>query len=179
MERATLNQLQVATPCTVSWDAMKGDDQVRLCGDCKCNVYNISEMSLDEISHLLEKKEGRTCVRFFRRFDGTVITDDCPTGLRAARRRLMKVAMAIAAAVTGSVIWNGSSLGRALRESPLGKVEMGRQLADWLDPQISRPIHMGLPARLDYTAPRPSPQCEIKGEMVAPQVKMGKVVHTR
>lgn len=185
MERATLNQLKVASPCTVSWDSMKGDDQVRFCGDCNFNVYNISEMSLDEVTHLLEKKEGRTCVRFFRRFDGTVITDDCPTGLRAARRRLMKVTMALSAAFTAAAFWAGPSAGRALRDSRLGKVEIVRRVADWLDPRegcsssalMGAVPAMGRPAMGSY---------EIKGEMMAPtrpspppEVKMGKVVRTR
>ena len=63
MDRCTVNQIQVASPCTVSWETMKGDDQVRFCGQCEKNVYNLSAMGLDEISALLERKEGRTCVR--------------------------------------------------------------------------------------------------------------------
>ena len=95
--RAELNQIKVASPCTESWGAMKGDDQVRFCGSCQQNVYNLSEMSLPEIAALLERKEGRTCVRFYRRADGTVLTDDCPVGLRAVRRRMAWMAAAGAA----------------------------------------------------------------------------------
>ena len=35
---------------------------------------------------LLEEREGRICIRLYRRADGTVITADCPVGVK--RRRL-------------------------------------------------------------------------------------------
>jgi hypothetical protein len=43
--------------------------------------------------------EGRLCVRFYRRKDGTTLTQNCPIGLRALKRRASRLASA-AAAVT-------------------------------------------------------------------------------
>jgi hypothetical protein len=96
-ETPVLEGLRIASPCTVSWDAMKGDDCVRHCGACRLNVYNLSSMSRREAEALVRRSEGRLCVRFFRRADGTVLTEDCPAGLRAIRRRLRLVGGAVAA----------------------------------------------------------------------------------
>src|SRR2546427_113962 len=83
-----LRNVRVAAPCSRSWEAMDGDDKVRHCGDCKLNVYNLSGMDRDEAERLVREKEGRLCVRYYQRRDGTVITRDCPVGLRAIRKRI-------------------------------------------------------------------------------------------
>lgn len=83
-----LEKMRVASPCPVSWDAMKGDDKKRFCGHCNLHVYNISSMTRSEAEEFISKREARTCVRFYRRADGTVLTEDCPVGLKALRRRL-------------------------------------------------------------------------------------------
>jgi hypothetical protein len=60
------------------------------------NVYNLSDMTKLEAENLLTVSEGRLCVRFYRREDGTVLTADCPVGLRAARLRLAAMTAALA-----------------------------------------------------------------------------------
>ncbi|MCC7528421.1 MAG: hypothetical protein IT342_07860, partial [Candidatus Melainabacteria bacterium] len=40
-----LNSIRIASPCHVDWETMTGDERKRFCGDCKLNVYNISEMT--------------------------------------------------------------------------------------------------------------------------------------
>jgi hypothetical protein len=67
---------------------MQGDEQVRHCGECKLNVYNISAMHPKEAEALIASHEGRLCVRYYQRRDGTVLARNCPTGLAAIRRRL-------------------------------------------------------------------------------------------
>lgn len=91
-----LEELTIATPCTASWDAMTGNDRVRHCGSCDLDVFNLSGMTRKEAQQLLAGT-GRVCIRLFKRFDGTVITQDCPTAIARARRR---VASAIAMAVS-------------------------------------------------------------------------------
>jgi hypothetical protein len=148
LDRQQLDGIKIASPCSASWDGMKGDDQVRFCGQCKLNVYNLSAMSLDEISTLLAKKEGRTCVRFFRRADGTVLTDDCPVGLRAVRRRLAMVAAAVGSlltAVTAGMWTVRGSMGQTLRESALGRFAAVRAVANWMTPKEPVRIMMGAP----------------------------------
>jgi hypothetical protein len=49
---------------------------------------------------LILEKEGKLCVRFFRRKDGTVLTDDCPVGLKAIRNLYRRTAACIGACVS-------------------------------------------------------------------------------
>jgi hypothetical protein len=86
-----LETLTVASPCSANWAEMTGDDRARYCGKCEKNVYNLSAMSAPEAEALLRQKEGDVCVRFFQRADGTVMTADCPVGVR--RRRVRRLAV--------------------------------------------------------------------------------------
>lgn len=92
---ATLDRIRVASPCKASWNDMTGDDRVRHCHLCKMNVFNLSGMSREEAQRLVQGAEGRLCVRYYQRADGTVLTSDCPKGLAAIRRRLVVAAAAL------------------------------------------------------------------------------------
>jgi Carboxypeptidase regulatory-like domain len=94
-----LREMRIATPCPVGWDQMTGDERVRHCRLCDLHVYNFSDMTRKEAQSLIEQSSGRICARLFRRADGTVITRDCPVGLRAVRRRVAKTATAVFTAV--------------------------------------------------------------------------------
>lgn len=77
-----LDRVRIASPCTVKWSAMRGDDRARFCAQCCLTVYNVSELTRDEALQLIQRREGRTCVQLFRRLDGTILTRDCERGLR-------------------------------------------------------------------------------------------------
>ena len=94
-----LDNMRIATPCPVGWDQMTGDERVRRCDLCELQVYDISRMTRREAESFIANTEGRICARLFRRSDGTVITRDCPIGLRAIRRRVAKIAGAVFAAL--------------------------------------------------------------------------------
>ena len=94
-----LDRLRIASPCPVGWEQMTGDDRVRSCEQCSLRVYNISAMTRTEAEALIANTEGRICARLYRRSDGTIITKDCPVGLRAIRLRVAKVAGAVIAAI--------------------------------------------------------------------------------
>lgn len=94
-----LDVIDVASPCHVAWESMQGDDRVRHCSQCRLNVYNLSDMRRGDAEALVREHEGRLCVRFFRRADGTVLTRDCPWGLRAVRQRMARMVAAAAALV--------------------------------------------------------------------------------
>jgi hypothetical protein len=96
--RNPLDHVQVAAPCKADWDQMLGSDRMRFCGQCNLNVYNLSGMTRSEAESLIARNEGRPCVRFYRRFDGSIITSDCPTGLSAIRRRVSYLTKALVAA---------------------------------------------------------------------------------
>jgi hypothetical protein len=84
-----LHQIRVASPCSAFWEEMEGDDRVRFCADCRLNVYNLSAMGASEAAALVREREGRLCVHYYERPDGTMLTRDCPVGFRAMRRRLL------------------------------------------------------------------------------------------
>ena len=101
MAYISIENLQVASPCSVPWSGMTGCDTVRSCAQCQKNVYNLSLLTRAEASDLILEKEGRLCIRFYKRFDGTVLTADCPKGLRAIRTSYIKTrARAIAVAIS-------------------------------------------------------------------------------
>lgn len=78
---------------------MRGDERVRFCDLCSLHVYNIAELTAKEAKSLVANNEGRICARLYRRSDGTVITKDCPVGLRAIRRRVARIAGAAFATI--------------------------------------------------------------------------------
>lgn len=82
-----LESVSVASPCHADWNAMTGDDRSRFCPSCAKNVYNLSSMTRDEAELLLQEKDGRLCVRYFVREDGTMLTQDCPVGVAALKER--------------------------------------------------------------------------------------------
>ena len=96
-----LDNIHVASPCPANWNEMYGNERKRFCGDCKLNVYNLSDMTRQEAENLLLNSEGRLCVRFFRRADGTVLTKNCPVGWQAVKRRVSRVATAAFSVVAG------------------------------------------------------------------------------
>jgi hypothetical protein len=56
-------------------------------------------MTRRQAEALLREKEGQLCARLYRRADGTILTENCPVGLRAIGRRVSRVAGAAMSAV--------------------------------------------------------------------------------
>ena len=104
-----LANVSVAAPCPADWDTMIGGDRVRFCSQCQLNVYNLSAMSKYEAESLIARTEGRLCVRFYRRKDGSILTDNCPVGLRALKRRAFRFKRAVAASILGFLAGIGSN----------------------------------------------------------------------
>ncbi|MDC3953260.1 hypothetical protein [Polyangium jinanense] len=99
-----LSQVQVAAPCPADWNKMVGDEHARFCPSCEKNVYNLSAMTGQEAEQLIREKEGNLCVRYFQRKDGTVMTSDCPVGVRKRRvRRSVAAGVVVAVAGAGAV----------------------------------------------------------------------------
>ena len=94
-----LENIKIASPCAADWDEMVGDNQRRFCGACKLNVYNLSGMSRREAENLIVQSDGRLCVRFYKRPDGSILTEDCPVGWQVIRRNISKTATAFASLV--------------------------------------------------------------------------------
>ncbi len=101
-----LDNLKVASPCSANWSAMQGDERKRHCGECKLNVYNLSGMTKYDAENLLRLAEGRLCVRYVQRADGTILTQDCPVGWAKVKQSISVFAAAAFAmifSVLGSV----------------------------------------------------------------------------
>lgn len=95
-KRLSLPELKIASPCPARWEDMRGDDKRRFCESCGKHVHNFAAMREEEIAALLD---GRPiCAQLYRRPDGTVLTADCPIGIRLARTRLGRLALRAAAA---------------------------------------------------------------------------------
>jgi hypothetical protein len=97
-----LPNIRVATPCRADWNAMTGDERTRACGSCNKNVYNLSTLTREEAEALILEKEGRLCVRYFQRKDGTILLKDCSIGITQKRKRRV-LAVGIAAMLGGGV----------------------------------------------------------------------------
>ncbi len=100
VESDLLDNLYIAAPCPVRWDSMTGDDRERACSQCSRKVYNLSSMTKQEAQSFLQENGVNHCVTFFRREDGTIMTDNCPVGLRKLRDQYRLVMRVAAAAIT-------------------------------------------------------------------------------
>ena len=124
-----LDHVKVAAPCSADWDSMIGNDRARFCGQCNLNVYNLSSMTKSEAESFVASGEGRLCVRFYRRADGSILTDNCPVGLRKIRRRLSYIRKAVTASVltflAGLGVYKGvSSADQFVPQRTMGTIEI-------------------------------------------------------
>ena len=171
---SSLDEIPVATPCPAEWADMVGSDTVRFCASCQKNVFNLSGMKREEALDLLRATEGRICVRFFRRADGTVLTEDCPVGIALVLRRAKRVTLAAAALSVGALAALLAVLGGAFTRNTCQRLDTIRTTIE--DVSVPTVPTMGAP-------PPPSmgeataPMVEVKGDAAPPQPReiKGKV----
>ncbi|MDQ3257486.1 MAG: carboxypeptidase-like regulatory domain-containing protein [Acidobacteriota bacterium] len=112
-----LKGIDVPAPCSVSWNAMAGTEQVRFCGQCQKSVYNLSAMTRRQAELVVADKQGRLCAKFERRADGTILTRDATedfiTNWRTAKRR---TSIIVGAAFTTLI---GVGTGSAMAQTPV------------------------------------------------------------
>lgn len=106
-----LEGVRVAAPCPADWEKMVGDERMRYCGQCSLHVYNLSGMTKREAEGLVANAEGRLCVRYYQRADGSILTRNCPVGLRALKQRVSRIAGAALSAVIGFFAGLGLNFG--------------------------------------------------------------------
>jgi Carboxypeptidase regulatory-like domain len=83
--KVLISQIKVENPCSVAWDSMIGNDQIRFCEHCNLSVNNLSELTQKQVLRLISKSDGRLCVRYHRRPDGSLVTGTYRfEGLKAA-----------------------------------------------------------------------------------------------
>jgi len=152
-----INNVQIATPCMVGWDTMSGDDKVRFCGMCEKNVYDISALTADAAVELIREKKGNVCIQLYRRNDGTVLTEDCPRGLKRLRQAMAKK-VACAAAAVG---WLGFAAGVANAQSPAVEKKSGTSCPT----KVTRGKYL----RGDFAAPPANSETVPIGGAIAPE----------
>ena len=154
-----LDNLHIAAPCKAEWDEMTGDDRVRFCGQCEKNVYNLSAMPREEAEAFLVEREGTVCVRLYKRADGTVLTADCPVGVRKRRRRRVAVAtlggglMAAAA----SMVSASPAVGARATMGAAPRINMGAIAVQGDLPANPQSTAMPEPTPHDTATPAPIP----------------------
>lgn len=157
--RIDLDRVRIASPCKANWNEMSGDERSRHCRECKLNVYNVAGLTKKEAEALLEKAAAgqRVCLRLSRRADGTIITNDCPVGVKLARRLKIRAA-ALRLSATAAVFW---MLGIARPAS--AREELGKVAAPKYSRQQPAPVNNNLEPEADTTmmggirAPDPEP----------------------
>ena len=125
-----LDNVYIAAPCSVTWESMVGDDKVRACGGCAKNVFNLSAMTENEAEHFLEENGASQCMIFFRREDGTIMTDNCPQALRRVRdkwRAFAKSASKIAALMLAFLTSGVSAGAQVPQTNTLGPAPPGKK----------------------------------------------------
>jgi ankyrin repeat protein len=122
-----LDQIRV-NPCTQSWDSMVGNDQFRFCKHCNLSVHNLAEMTRKEVERLIAKSQGRLCVRYQRRPDGSLRTLPAAQKLHRITRRASQVA---AGAFSASIAFTGAALSQVTAEAYVRPAAIGN-----LDPQV-------------------------------------------
>jgi hypothetical protein len=167
--RIQLDQLSVASPCEMSWEAMRGDDQARFCDQCEKHVYDFAAMTTAEGLALIERTEGKFCGRLTRRADGTVLTADCPIGLSAKISRFRRrVVYSIVAAVVMLIGF------LTLRRSAATDQTTGDSL-----PMINAKIEEWIDTVREWAGLPPRRTVIIMGEIPPPPPVMGKIVAPR
>jgi len=163
-----LDNIRIAAPCDADWSKMTGDDRARHCGDCKKTVFNLSDMTRPEAEALIIEKQGKLCVRYYQRKDGTILTKDCPVGVARRRKRKLVAAGAIAMlAGGGALVW------RTLRPDQVP-----------VSPTVDLPCQISYPpervVEMETAIYEPTPDDWVMGDVAEPidqpVTKMGKAV---
>lgn len=148
-----LSRVRVAAPCRADWERMRGNERVRFCDHCSMNVYNLSNMTRKDAETLILNAEGRLCVRYYRRADGTILTNNCPVGLQALKQRVSRISKAAISSVLSFVAGMCTLAGLQQAQSSLNaSTEVGSDLID--------PVPLE-----EITLPQPAPPAKYEIEM--------------
>ncbi|HEY4181652.1 MAG TPA: hypothetical protein VGM90_32635 [Kofleriaceae bacterium] len=175
-KRAVLDNIYVATPCSMDWNAMTGDERVRACDACDKNVFNISGLTREEAEALIREKNGDLCVRYYQRNDGTILLQDCSVGVSQKRKtRVLAVGALLLLGGSALFAWKVNRKG-----APKVRVEETYELLGKVTPPAPAPhvVHdTGFaPPPRPLTPPHvdpvkqvtPSPVHETRGKVAVP-----------
>ncbi|HEV2856369.1 MAG TPA: carboxypeptidase-like regulatory domain-containing protein [Thermoanaerobaculia bacterium] len=155
-----LQRLQVASPCSSSWEAMHGDGRRRHCLECDKAVYDFAQLTPREIAGVIEASQGELCARLTRDEWGRLVTLQPPiTADPLASRRASPLVTAVVTAALGlsGTAWAAqATLAAPAAEQGTGKRPEGNR------PQRTGDAGSSLKGRLANEAGEPVPDAEIK-----------------
>jgi hypothetical protein len=96
--KSLLNRIDVKTQCNESWDEMTGNAEVRFCSHCSKEVHDLSAMKRTDAEKLVQKSNGKLCVRYVKTPDGNLITT--PLRFTQIKRRATIAASVLATSLT-------------------------------------------------------------------------------
>ncbi|MBX7170249.1 MAG: hypothetical protein K1X72_04775 [Pyrinomonadaceae bacterium] len=73
-----LENIKVKNPCSMDWEDMTGNDEIRFCGRCQQNIYNISEMPKRRALKVLNQPNEKICISYFLDEKKQIITQTYP-----------------------------------------------------------------------------------------------------
>ena len=99
MQPANLDRVSIPIQCHADWDLMSGDDRVRYCKVCEKSVYNLSALTRRQTETLVAEHGGKLCARIYQRPDGSILTQNCPEGMRGLSAKITRRAGAVLSAM--------------------------------------------------------------------------------
>jgi len=119
-------------------------------------------MTAVEATALIAQHEGKLCVRFYRREDGTIMTKDCPVGAaKVRRRRTISFAWAVSMAIAALDLSAQSSAIASKQTSADGKTKISVKRPAPHNTPHPNPMIMGmiaLPSKTPQTPQKPPQQ---------------------
>ncbi len=165
-QKSVLDNLYLAAPCSVPWESMIGDNSKRSCTGCSKNVYNISDMTRTEAEAFLLANGTTECMKFYRRTDGTIMTDNCPRALRKLRDQC-KFAAKIAVGLVAFFVSLPSAIAQSVQTGDTTPIQTNGKkiLAPTVVPHVAypggavairhqpEPVKPDVPVNIDKTSP--------------------------
>ena len=72
----TLENFEVPQPCSMNWDEMTGNEEIRHCDRCQHQIYNLSEMPKRRALKVLNQPNEKVCVTYLQDEQNQVITQN-------------------------------------------------------------------------------------------------------
>src|ERR1051326_4703004 len=99
MQAGNLGRISIPIQCHADWELMVGDDRVRYCESCEKKVYNLSALTKRQAEALVAEHGGKLCARIYQRPDGSILTQNCPEGIRGLSAKIARRAGAVLSAM--------------------------------------------------------------------------------
>ncbi|HEX8196303.1 MAG TPA: ankyrin repeat domain-containing protein [Pyrinomonadaceae bacterium] len=110
-QKDLLDRVSVEKPCTMDWNKMFGNDEVRFCEHCVKRVHNLSAMTRKDAERLVKKSNGNLCIRYYTDKNKKIVFGDAPVQITRLGRRVSQFAASVftAALSVSAVAAQGSA----------------------------------------------------------------------